>query len=333
MTDNRYNRFESFKALFHIEKLREIAVGNIPLPVEWVVYPTNTCPYNCGHCIMKVEKQSKHSLPDEVMKKIPVDAESLGIKTVIFSGGGEPLVHGMTMNTLRKLKDKGIETGLNTNGYFLTEDASCVDYLRVSVDAATKEMYHKVHGFDGWERVNENLKNLKRGKELGIAFLVTPDNWREIADFCAWAQQFNPDFIHIRPAYLGASYLGDEDELNILLPDLHKLKDALELKFPNVFFRLDKFNGYWDKKKYDKCRATPLMAVLAANGSFIICQDVFKRFGDYNKQSFEECWFGDDHKRAIESIDIAKCPRCVENGYNEIIENCVMKDSLKANLL
>lgn len=328
------NRFNPMKVLVHLNKLEDIARGNIPYPVEWIVYPSNVCNYNCGHCIMKIEKQEfPGCLPESTMEKIPDDAEKYGIKTVIFSGGGEPLNHTLTLEILSRLKEKGINTGLNTNGFYLN-DATNIDHLRVSIDAASRKTYKKVHGFDGWDRVNDNLHNLRRGKELGLAFLIRPDNWSQIYQFCEWTQQFNPDFVHIRPAYLGAAYLeGRDDEMVSIMPSLLRIKETVEKNFKNVFFRMDKFDGYWTAKKYNKCRATPLIAVLIADGSFIVCQDVFKRFGNYNFQKFEECWNSKEHKAAIENININKCPRCVENGYNEIIQNVVMEDGLKTCLL
>ena len=107
-----------------------------------------------------------------------------------------------------------------------------------------------------------------------------------------------------------------------------------------MFFRVDKFEGFWTKKLYSKCRANPLIAVTSGDGAFLICQDrgirkeeSYLRWGDYNTQSFEEIWNSPTHRKVIDSIDLDKCPRCVENGYNEIIENVFMKDDLKLDIL
>lgn len=291
-------------------------------------------------------------LTPDAMGRIPDDAVRLGIKCVIFSGGGDPLLNKLTVPTAYALKKRGVKVGINNQG-FLLDDPNAFDFVRYSVDAATKDTYTKIHRFDGWDRVNANIRrhaDLRAAGEpieMGLAFLITPYNFNETELFCQWAQRFKPDFVHIRPAFLDSPYLdkeypgGGEALKNEIIPKLAELGKAMEAKYDNVFFRVDKFEGYWTPKLYNKCRATPLMAVTSGDGAFLVCQDrgiqggeEYLRFGNYNLQTFEEIWYGEDHRKAIAAIDLPKCPRCVENGYNEIIQmGFVDGDHLKLNLL
>ena len=82
------------------------------------------------------------------------------------------------------------------------------------------------------------------------------------------------------------------------------------------------------------------MAVTAGDGKFLVCQDRgirneenYLRWGDYNKQTFAEIWWSAEHNQVIDSINLDKCPRCVENGYNEIIEHGFMNDRMKMDLI
>lgn len=352
MSAATYSRFQSFKVLAHSAKIEQIVSGGIPLPVEWVIYPSNVCGYQCGHCIMAREQvDHKNTLSEEAMWKIPDDAARLGIKTVIFSGGGDPLLNRWTLLAASRLKSKGIKVGINNQGYLLN-NPNPFDFIRYSVDAATRETYKKIHGVDGWDRINENISRHSRLRdagakiEMGLAFLITPSNWQETAEFVEWAQQYKPDFIHIRPAYLDADYLdaeypgGGKFLKDTAVPSLRELAKGLEAKYENVYFRVDKFEGYWTPKIYKKCRSTPLMAVTSGDGAFLVCQDRgirreenYLRWGNYNTQSFEDIWFSDEHKKVIESIDLDKCPRCVEAAYNEIIEHGFVNDTMKLDLL
>lgn len=354
-THPEYNRFQKFKILKHWQKIDQIVMGGIPSPIEWVIYPSNICGYRCGHCIMAKEQvDHRQMLSKEAMEKIPVDAWTHGIKTVIFSGGGDPLLNPYTVETARKIKQSGIQVGINNQGYLL-DDPTAFHFIRYSVDAASPQTYQQIHRVpkgDGWERVNANIKNhyelRKKGHsiEMGLAFLITPLNWHETAEFCEWAQQYEPDFIHIRPAYLDADYLDKEypgggiklkDEV---VPSLRELSKKLHDKYDNVFFKISTFEGYWTPKQYAKCRSTPLMAVTSGDGAFLICQDrgimkqeEYLRWGDYNKQSFSDIWYSQEHKKVIDSIDLDKCPRCVENSMNEIIEHGFVKDGMKLDLI
>ena len=299
----------------------------------------------------KTQQDHRGLLSETAMKKIPADAEKYKIKTVIFSGGGDPLLNKHTIPTALKLKELKIRVGINNQGYLL-ENPDAFDFVRYSIDAANRDTYKKVHGVDGWERINKNIAHHKKLRdeglvsEMGIAFLITPDNWQETYDFCVWANRFEPDFIHIRPAFL------DFDFLNLrfpgggllmkekIVPILQGFADKIEKEFKNVFFKVSAFEGYWTKKLYSKCRANTLIAVTSGDGAFLVCQDRgisasenYLRWGDYNKQSFENIWWSDEHIKVMNNIDLANCPRCVENSYNEIIEHCFLDDSLKMDLL
>jgi hypothetical protein len=111
------------------------------------------------------------------------------------------------------------------------------------------------------------------------------------------------------------------------------IKDRLERTYRCVNIRLDKFKSTWEGLTFSKCRATPLKAVICADGSFIHCQDKFTKFGNYNVQSFDEIWYSQEHRDIIENNDLTTCPRCVEGPSNEIIEHCVMGDALKVGLI
>lgn len=351
----KYNRFNPYKILRFGSRIERIVKGEIPNPVEWVIYPSNICGYRCGHCIMAREQvDHRNFLSESAMSRIAGDARKFDIKCVIFSGGGDPLLNPRTNRSAKECKNNGIFTGINTQGY-LMDDPSSYHFIRYSVDAATPDTYQSIHRVprgDGWERVNENmrkhqyLRNRGEDIEMGIAFLITPKNHFETELFCSWAQQFRPDFIHLRPAYLDASYLqaeypngGEEIQKNII-PSLKKTAKKLEEKYGNVHFRIDKFEGYWTPKLYSKCRANPLMAVTSGDGAFLICQDRgimesenYLRWGNYNEQSFEAIWWSKEHEKVMESIDLKNCPRCVENAYNEIIEHGFVDDKMKMSLL
>lgn len=301
-------------------------------------------------------EQSDHrkNLSKSAMLKIPGDAEKHGIQCVIFSGGGDPLLNPYTLTTARLLKNLGISVGINNQGYLLT-DPEPFNFIRYSVDAATADTYQKIHQVprnDGWERVNENIAHhaqlRARGQniEMGLAFLITPTNWKETYAFCEWAQQYSPDFVHIRPAFLDMDYLdsqypgGDKQLREEIVPALLEESRRAKKDFPNVFFRIETFEGYWTPKLYSKCRSNPLIAVTSGDGAFLVCQDrgiskreEYLRWGNYNTQSFEEIWWSEEHRKVMESIDLAKCPRCVENGMNEIIEFGFVRDDMRLSII
>lgn len=324
----KFTRFEPFKVLAHYPKLKELSRGNFVDPVQFVVYPTNVCHLNCGHCIMRDLRKGKEWLPASILDKMVMDCIRMGVKLVRFTGGGEPLTNLATIPTIKKLRAAGIECSLDSSltGYC---DGLDVDYLRVSVDCASEEGYIKVHGFDGWHSMNMNLRRLKGVKELGFAYLIRHDNIDELMPFLEWAQQFPYTFIHVRPAY----WPEHDDAIQRIMANLVRSKTELESRYRGLTISDEKFRGHWTPRNFSKCRACGLKAILTAEGKFMVCQDRFIKFGNYLEQSFDECWYSDEHKAAIDAIDLDSCPRCVEVNANEIIEHCVMDDKLKLGLI
>ena len=100
-----------------------------------------------------------------------------------------------------------------------------------------------------------------------------------------------------------------------------------------VFSISDKFEGFWTPRKYSRCLASPLHAVVTATGELSVCQDVFIRFGNINEQLLAEIWGSPAHKAAIAKIAIEDCPRCVMNTANEVMENVFLKDKIKGDML
>jgi MoaA/NifB/PqqE/SkfB family radical SAM enzyme len=288
------------------------------------------------------EEKTHHpvSLLEKTMLKIPNDASQYHVKLVHFSGGGEPLAHPSTRMVAKELRLHGVKVALSTNGMFLKPlDAELFDHIRVSVDAATSETFWRTkHG--NFKKVIDNIRELIRYRnkhqlsvDIGLGYVVTLENFDEILAFVGLGKKLDCDFIHFRPCYYRdeRKSLQLKTQFSTIAPRMEGLASKNEK--PRIFWVSYKFRGHWTPRSYRVCRATPLQAVLSASGEFIVCQDVFIRFGDYNKQSFEEVWFGEEHKKAMENINITTCPRCVETFHNEVIEHMFLSNECRNELI
>ncbi|RLA86906.1 MAG: hypothetical protein DRG40_01775 [Deltaproteobacteria bacterium] len=345
-----FNRFFPYKVLRYADRIEKILRGEFPPPVVMHIYPSNICNASCSFCIMKEEKKRYPvKLPKEVLIKAINDCRENDVKLVHFSGGGEPLTNEAVIEALKKAKSNGstnLKTALTTNGILLKpEIADYIDHLRISLNAGSSSIHQKVMGVskDTFFQVLENVADVVERKktkrlsiDIGLAFLITPENWMDIYNFCRLAKALEVDFVHIRPAYYPK---GDErgELARMIVPSAFALAEKARSDFEDEDFKIysvkDKFDGYWTPRTYDRCRATPLSAVLAADGSFVVCQDVFIRFGDYKRQSFWEIWDSEEHRQAIESIKLDECPRCVENIHNQIIQHCFIENRPRMELI
>src|SRR5262245_48635994 len=146
MTD-AYHRFQSMKILRYYDRLEAITRGETPMPIEWVVYPSNVCNHACVWCMFRQNGEqfgdNRVILPREVLLRFVTDDSRLGGSVIQFEGGGEPLINTHTLEALRLANSLGIKTAMSTNGRLLTpEIAACVDYLRVSLNAGTAAQHY-----------------------------------------------------------------------------------------------------------------------------------------------------------------------------------------------
>jgi len=329
---NTFDEFNSWKTLLYADKCRAILEGRFKSPVVLHIYPTNRCNSNCNFCIMKEEQKKEFSLSDSVFQGLIASANSMGIKSIHVSGGGEPTLYPYLSHV--KYFD-GFKV-LSTNGIALTpEIASMFNRVRVSLNAGTAETHELITGTHSFHKIVENIRNVRmwcKGLAFGLGFVLSYDNWQDVFSFCKLADELGADFVHIRPAYFRDK--GQDEKVRAIIePAYHLCEAAKKLTKVKLFSISEKFDGYWSERQYRECLASPLHGVVTATGELIVCQDVFLRFGDLYHLALEDIWGSEEHKRAIAEIDIEDCPRCVMNKPNEIMEHVFVEDKILSELL
>ena len=287
---------------------------------------------------MKEERENKAQLTNGILSDAILSAVNYGAKTIHFSGGGEPLLHPDIKEAMKTAKQYGIKIALSTNGILLNEEiASLVDYPRVSLDAVDEESYEIIKGSKQFDNVIYNIQHLsyESKNKLGLGFVINKYNYERIYEFAQIGHSLGVKFVHIRPEFT-------RDEADNKMLQVHRdffkeriamAKDIFGDKI-EIYLSLDKFDGYWTPRCYNKCRATPLIAVLKANGEFIPCQDRLDlEFGNLNEDTFYTIWNSDRHRNVIEGINLDECPRCVETKKNEYIQKLFIEDGFLRDML
>jgi len=345
-----YHRFNSLKILAHSDRLRKIADGEYPFPLDWHIYPSNQCNHQCEWCIFiqNGEQALGGLLSLELMERAIDDAARTKAVLINFQGGGEPLVNKHTSSAMALVNEAGIKCALSTNGRLMTpEIASRVDYLRVSLNAASEAQHFKTNhagrGVPDWRDIMAALEKSiphKRG-DVGLSFAMDHNNYHEVYHFCQMAAEMDVDFVHIRPVFY---YDVDLDrQVREIMPKALELCQQAERDFGDkvrVFAITEKFDGYWSPRSYQRCKAVLTGIVLTATGEFSVCLDrTDLRFGhEYkNGETFETIWAGEEHRKLVESIAspgvLDACPRCVWNKRNEIIRYVFEEDSMRLDLI
>lgn len=73
-------------------------------------------------------------------------------------------------------------------------------FLNASIDAGTRDTYHKVKGIDAWDRVNETLKKYsENGCNIELKYIIMPDNSddSDLEGFMNLCKKIKPQNINI----------------------------------------------------------------------------------------------------------------------------------------
>lgn len=342
-----WHRFNALKILAHADRLRAIAAGKWPFPIDWHIYPTNRCNHHCQWCMF--DQNGEHAehpvkLSREQLLRAIDDAAEHDAKLVHFSGGGEPLLNHWTVLAMGQAQSMGLAVALTTNGRFLTPGtAAAVDYLRISLNAGTAEQHAKTSNCDDWDDIMDAVRASlpHRKRDASLAFVVDQHNWRDIVPFCRLAVSLAVDFVHIRPAfwYDAAKDRELRNRMPTILHECDRARWLFQDELP-IHAITNRFDGYWSPRSYDCCDAVRTGICLTAAGDFAVCQDRMDlRFGAGYRdgQPFEEIWGGPEHQAVVATIvagaELDRCPRCVWNKRNEIVDQVIRKDSMRLDMI
>lgn len=131
------------------------------------------------------------------------------VASVDFTGGGEPLLQPHLVSWVAQAHSAGCETGILTNGLLLDKSKSealidsGIDWICVSIDAATADLYQKIRQGSDFDTVCRNvrtLSGLRRGRrpKLMINFVLMTINVHQIGDMVQLAMELGADQLNFK---------------------------------------------------------------------------------------------------------------------------------------
>ncbi|MDD4979709.1 MAG: radical SAM protein [Candidatus Omnitrophica bacterium] len=347
-------QFNPLKVLNHWQTLNDIISGENPYPISCEIDPSNLCNHNCVWCINdKFRKFNRVFIPPALMFRIIREMARCKVKSVAFTGGGEPFMNPATLGAIQLTHKHKMDAGLVTNGELLDPEKCQIiinncSYVRISLDAATTPTHRVIHApsnqrEDVFRRIVRNIEALvkirdrmKKDVTIGIGYLVSLYNYKEIAKAARLVNNLGVDYIQIRPAFMPGKQLPKEvrAETEKLIQEAIKLSNHSFHVFP-ILHRFDEVINL--DRAYDRCLGHALVGVVAANAKMYICCQLrgIDGFciGDLRKQSFSQIWKGKKRKAVIRKINLNYCPPCRYNKYNELLDYLANKERPHKNFL
>jgi MoaA/NifB/PqqE/SkfB family radical SAM enzyme len=345
--------YSPLKIFHHRDRIDAIRAGNRPKPIHAQLILTNRCNQNCEFCAYRSTGYSSnetfnshHEITTSKALEIVTSLAECGVKAVELTGGGEPTIHPGFVDVCELLCAFGIEYGVVSNGSRWSdrclEALSNAAWVRVSIDAGNSQTYAVTRrsSEDTYSTVRDDLKRLafEGGPIIGVGFVVTRHNWREVFEAAVRAKHDGVHNFRISAVFQndGPDYFSDfyyeaselckqaqaleTDEFTVFNLFGERLED-LEQRSPSVAYcpvqHLVPYIGA-DLNVYRCC-------VLAYSGRGLL--------GSIADCTFEELWNSKEVTDKLDKFNARQCPRCMFNRKNDTIRYAINSNPDHVNFL
>lgn len=324
-------RIDNQKLIYHPKRVSDWLEGKDIYPIYIEISPCSVCNHRCIFCAFDYLGHKPVYLDKDILKKFIKDIAKTGVKSILFSGEGEPLLHKDIVELVVFSRKNNLDAAITANGALLSMKIAKqiipnLKWIRFSFNAATAKTYSLIHKTksEDFYRVIDNIKKAidfkrKNGYEctIGVQFLLLNENYREAHRLARILKDIEADYLIIKPY---SQHPLSINRLKVKL-DYGKflfLEEELRKYTANNFeiiFRKNTMFKLKEQRPYKKCLGMPFYAYLSSGGDLYGCSaflgDSRFCYGNIYKNSFEEIWNGAKRKRILKMMssdwDINNC--------------------------
>lgn len=303
---NPQHIFGQNKILQHQDKLMEWQLGRDNTLITAEIDLTNRCNHKCPKCTGWAKGLTADQLDTGEAKSYITELSEHGVRGLIFTGGGEPLLHPDVYELIDYAWQDKLDVGLITNGTLLPDYdvwaqrllLSRCKWIRVSLDAGDPETYMRTHGMPEktfsttLSRIRSLCVQRTRMKTpepiIGTGYLtgLGTSSYDQMARFVEWSLDLGVDYAQFRPMHY------DQTDVKDHILDLQREYNRETFK---VTASWQKYNRFGEKSRpYRVCHGINFCTTIGADAKVYLC--CHKRgmpgmvLGDLRTQPFTEIW-------------------------------------------
>jgi len=347
--------YSDLKIVWFQDKLASLRECQILPPIYVRVKPINRCNHKCFFCVyhepekagMHEDMDAKDVLPAKKWYEIIDDFDSMGVRAVTYSGGGEPLMHPCCVQLMDYTLEKGLDLSIITNGQLLSGERAQVlkeaKWVRVSIDYHDPEQFEQNRrvGQRMFDHIMENIANFAAMKDkdcdFGINFIVHKGNCNGLAVFAARMKKLGAENVRFSPMWIKGFREYHMPIKAQVEAELAKAAVLIDDNFTvNTTYNLD-FCGFSLDRHYTRCHFGQVVPVVGADQNVYACHnkayDHTGLIGSIRDQTFEQLWMGGEAEKFFASLNPqASCRhQCANDRKNQLIQQMI--DSYGDNYL
>lgn len=319
---------DSHKLIYHPERVAQwLNTGDCP-PIYVEIGLTNRCNHRCIFCALDWLDKKPFFIDAKILKERLTEMHEYGIRSVMFAGEGEPLLHPEAAEIIEHAHNSGLDLSLATNGVLLTPDIAkrilpSLSWMRVSLDAASAQVHHQVHQgrITDFDTIIQNIRAATAIKKdnglavtIGVQLLIIPENCNEIVEFTRVLSECGVDNVQIKPysqhPMSKNRFSLDHSSLLNIEPEIR----SYERDDFQVIFRVRTIERIYEERSYDQCHGLPFYSLIEADGSVIPCNLFHENreftYGNINERSFAGIWEGEQRRDIVARIRENRVTEC-----------------------
>ncbi len=337
-------QLDGHKLIYHIDRLNDYLQNDDCYPIYMEISPVGSCNHRCVFCAYDFIGYPNRKLEKDRTLKFIEEISSAGIKSVLFAGEGEPLLHPNIADLVHHAKMNNIDVGMFSNGQLLKKELAekilpDLTFLRFSFNAGNSRTYSEIHKVSEkvFNKVITNIKTAceirKREKlnvDLGAQFVLLPENKDSLFEAVKAIKETGADYFVIKPFVHQSEQQGYEMKEQIHENELAEIEEKLH-KFCSdnfdVQLRISAFENTGERN-YEHCYGTSFISAINSAGDIASCLPYWDKeefvFGNIYESSFSEIWRSKRRKKIKNYLEhdcnVHNCPtNCRPDAANKFL--------------